>query len=42
MCDLLVGLQYGLLHHTDAVVVHHLLQHVEDLLRPSTLKGKDP
>lgn len=33
--------KHRLLHHTDAIVVHDVLQHVEDLLRSSTLKCKD-
>lgn len=41
MSSLVVGLHHGLLHHTDAVAVHHLLQHVEDLLGPSTFEGKN-
>lgn len=36
-----VGLKHGLLHHTDTVTVHDLLQHVEDLLGPRALEGKD-
>ena len=42
MRALVVGLQHGLLHHADAVAVHHLLQHVEDLLGAGALEGKDP
>ena len=42
VCGLVTWLQHGLLHHTDAVAVHHLLQHVEDLLSTGTLEGKDP
>lgn len=38
---LLAGLQHCLLHHTDAVAVHHLLQHVEDLFSSRTFEGKN-
>lgn len=37
-----VGLEHRLLHHTDAVAMHDLLQHVEDLLGPGALEGEDP
>lgn len=36
------GFKHRFLHHADAVVVHDVLQHVEDLLRSCTLKRKDP
>lgn len=38
---LLAGLQHRLLHHTDAVAVHHLLQHVEDLFSSRAFEGKN-
>ena len=38
----LARFQDSLLDHTDAVTVHGLLQHVEDLLSAHTLERKDP
>lgn len=39
--SLVAGFEYSFLHYTDAVAVHHLLQHIEDLFSTRTLEGKD-